>query len=217
MARRIGYILELEHSHMDRPKLDPRTSVSTAAAQLEAELERFESMSHAAAKVRASSEKGLLRAARALREAAECEERVAAQVGVLIAAIGAARERQEGATRVLQAAALDLQARTAEFQRLAERLAEIGSQAKVVTTTLAEFVQIPPTAAESGPAARLDGGEVRAQLAELTERARQVGVEAASADIVDLARDADAVRQQLASALAKLDGLMDVGEASARH
>src|SRR5881275_2299243 len=77
------------------PRMNDLT-LGAAAAALDAELRRFEQIAELLARLKLDSEKNLDRATRTAQDAAQSEERVAAAVRDLVAAVARARERQEG-------------------------------------------------------------------------------------------------------------------------
>src|SRR5690349_19799176 len=94
---------------------DHPSDLVAAAAGLEDELKRFEELCREARNIRLNTEKSLGRAARAVGEAAQCEERIAAQVRALTVAIQAQQQRQEAAAQALAARVEEINQRTLRF------------------------------------------------------------------------------------------------------
>ena len=76
-------------------KSDPASELSETALELDHELRRFEELSAQASRMKLSTERSLERATEALTRAAESQDRINAQVQKLVAAVQAARAKQE--------------------------------------------------------------------------------------------------------------------------
>src|SRR5688572_2304360 len=129
---------------------DARAPLTEAAAALEAELKRFEELSAAARKVPLDSEKNLGRAARALQETADSQERTAALVRALVEAINRARDQQQHNAEILLARAEELKAQTETLEEMLGRFKTLGADAR-------EIQGLVQLAGEKGAARDLDG------------------------------------------------------------
>ncbi|MDB4997784.1 MAG: hypothetical protein JWM74_5216 [Myxococcaceae bacterium] len=180
------------------------SDLGAAAAALEAELRRFEELGEIARRVPLNSEKNLDRAARATQEAAEAQERVAAAVNALIAAITVARQRQEGHAHSILERAKEIQARTGEFHELLKRFGALGEEAKGIHALVQEAAALKK---EDGSVSlealgRLE--QVSERMASIVTTAQDVAKDAKARGIDDIERQADALKQQVQSARNKL-------------
>jgi chromosome segregation ATPase len=179
-----------------------RPSLSDAAAALDGELRRFEELVAAAGRIPLSSQKNLDRAARSLVDAAAAQETVGARLRVLVEAITAARAKQEATAAVILARGHEVRARAEAFMALRERFDALGRQAAEVNALLAEAGASKSNGAAAGLAARLEG--IDAHIGEAVDAARAIARDAGQAGMVDLEREADAMRQQLQAVRNKL-------------
>ena len=188
----------------------PETSPLVAAAEaFDESLRRFAALAEGLRSTSLDSSHGLGRAADALKEVADCEEDLQVRARTLIAALGTAREAQEGQAELVRNRALEIQARSGEYAALLGRFEAIGVDAaelNTVTQRLASQRKLGEKIGEQG----LNEGDVSTLLAELGEiEERMAGVvttseglatDARSADFDDLHRKTDALRQQLLAA-----------------
>jgi chromosome segregation ATPase len=184
----------------------PGSPLAAAAAALEDELLAFESLAATLKKMPLGSKKHLERAARTLHEAAGFEERIALRLRGLVEAINAASQRQQASAAAIVARAQELEARNAEYGELFGRYAALGAEAQEITA-LAQDIVGPIREATSPEqiepfGARLD--ELIVKMTALGDRAQDVARTAAAKEMTELARDADALKQQLAAARNKL-------------
>src|SRR3954463_171837 len=119
-------------------KNEPGSALSEAALALAAELKKFDDLSAQAARVKLNSEKNLERATEALTRAAESQDRINAQVQKLVAAVQAARGKQETDAQALVARAQQIAARRGEYALVLQRMAALGQMAKEVQDLLRE-------------------------------------------------------------------------------
>jgi chromosome segregation ATPase len=188
------------------------SELAIAAARLDAELRRFEELVTLLTRTAFDSKKGLERAARTLADAIESRDRVATEVGRLVSAVATARDRQQATADRLQARALELQERTAVIASLFERFGALGEDARAMNALLQQASSAYGAAEGERPTAealaRFDDvharmGDVATKASELAESARQDGV-------VDIAQQADAIRQQVHATRNRL-GLLQRG------
>ena len=152
-------------------------TLGAAAAALDAELKRFDQIAELLSRLKLDSEKNLDRAARAVQEAAQSEEKVVAAVRDLVAAVARARERQEGQARSVAERAREVGTRRQELQTIVGSFAELGVEASAINLILKE------------------GGN-------LGERADATA--AVLGAFAEAARQAESLRQQMLSARNKL-------------
>src|SRR5574337_2205191 len=116
-------------------------ALATAADQLAAELHRFHELADALDRERLNSEKALKRAIHRLQQLADCDARLAGYVQTLVAAIGAARERQEAQARSVQTRATEIQTRSQALLLLRERCDALHAQAVEVNARAQQLLQ----------------------------------------------------------------------------
>jgi hypothetical protein len=185
-----------------------RAPLTEAAAALALELKRFEEQASAAKKIPLDTEKNLARAARALQESADSQEKTADLVRALVAAINVARDQQQVNAEALLARAEELKAQTENLEVLLGRFKTLGNDAK-------EIQQLVQVASQKGAAQDLEGAiatlnEAREKIDAIAVSASSLASDAKSKGIVDVEREADSLRQQLLSARNKL-GLLQQG------
>ncbi|MFT3775060.1 MAG: hypothetical protein QM820_57665 [Minicystis sp.] len=182
------------------------TSMAAAAAALEAELESFETLATTLRKMPLGSKKHLERAARSLQEAAGYEERLAVRLHALVGAINAASQRQQASAAAIVARAKEIEARNNEYTELFAQYATLGGEAQELTAIAQEIVG--PVREMTSPeqidqiGGRID--ELLGRMASLGERAQEIARTATAQDMGELAKHADALKQQIAAARNKL-------------
>jgi chromosome segregation ATPase len=176
-----------------------RSSLTEAAAALDAELREFEGKVELARKVKLTSEKNLARAAIATTDAARGQEKVVARLRALIEAIEAARARQEAQAGELQERAQDIVRRRDEFLSLRERFDAVGAEARALNDWLQAAPQ--PTGTAEGKAELLGRlREAEARMTRVIEGAGAVATACTEAGLEDVARDADSLQKQMQGA-----------------
>lgn len=192
------------------------STFAAAAAALEAELKRFEDIASSVARAPLSSQKAIEHAARLTRDASEAQGRFARQLQALVALVGSAGERQRAAAAVINDRVAEIDARTAGHAALEARLGELGAEARGINGMVQEATGggggVPGSPERL---AELVGrlGDIVERMDGAVERAQEVTREATEADFVDVARQADALRQQLLAARNRV-GLLRRGLAS---
>jgi hypothetical protein len=181
------------------------SEVETAAIAFERELRHYEALARAACRDPLDSRKNIERAAGATRDAAAFQERTVVPLQELAAAMSRARERFETASQALGARAQEIQARMADLSALFARFETIQVRASEIN---ARVVQVSTSGRPAGAigvqtlAHELD--DIAGQMDALVEETRQIATEAHHAQLSDLGRDAEALRQQVLSARQKL-------------
>lgn len=184
---------------------DDRSGLAAAAEALDAELRRYEELAQSLQSGRLGSEKDLRRAGQALSALRTSDVRLGELVQGLVAAIGAARDRQQAHAEGVQAYAERLRERSDVLGDLLARWEALGRDA-------AEVNRLVQQSAEKGEAdGRAGADAVKTALAEIDERlgrladdARGLIDAAERAEFDDLARRAESLRAQLLSARRKL-------------
>lgn len=164
-------------------------TLGQAAAALDAELRRFDQIAELLSRLKLDSEKNLDRAARAVQEAAQSEEKVVAAVRDLVAAVARARERQEGQARSVAERAREVGTRRQELQTIVGSFAELGVEASAINLILKEGGNL---------------GEAAERMEKIAGSAKTLRDDAENRDFAEAARQAESLRQQMLSARNKL-------------
>jgi chromosome segregation ATPase len=170
---------------------EPPPALVAAAQELEDELRRCEEAAAEAARIRLNSEKHLVRAARALKTAAEHRDNLGAKVNALLAAINSARARADEAAARMGARAGEIQARMEKLQAFQASSGEIAAAVRDLTA-FAKQAQGPK--------------EILERLGPVDDRIAKAQQEARDGDFEDVAHDLAAMREMLASMRRKLEG-----------
>jgi chromosome segregation ATPase len=189
----------------DSSARDPEPSdLGAAAAALDDALVRCETLAAEAGRVRLDSEKNLNRAARLLSDAAESQDQVAAHVRSLVGAVEVARRRQQENAVALAARAEELQRRVNELGELMTSFSALGQEAKDLNLLMAEvFAKKKDAAAKAELLQGLDAIHMR--MTGAVTMAETITKAAADKQMVDVGRQADAIRQQIHAAKNKLE------------
>jgi hypothetical protein len=182
-----------------------------AATAIERDLQRLEELSRSMSKLPLSTEKNIVRAAHTLQAALQQQEQLAAALGSLGAVMTRMQERQQQAITSLGAHAVAIQAQMTRWTEHMTRFGALGKQAVEVTQAL----QALP--APHGEGAALDDGsaaptaeiaEIDRRLASIAQEAKALAASAAEFELVEVARDAGALRQRIESARTRIAGIV---------
>jgi hypothetical protein len=174
-----------------------------AAAALDEELRRYDSLADESSRSQINSAKTLERAVRLIQESTERNETVQDRLRGLVAEIEAARTRQVESLNTLLQAAQRTQARSEQYDSLLRRFAALGESARQVNALAVEVdAKRRADAGETEILERL--GAMETQMAGVVSEADALAVLASEQDWADLARQADAVRQQVLAAKNKI-------------
>jgi uncharacterized coiled-coil DUF342 family protein len=174
-----------------------------AAAALDEELRRYDSLAEEAKKSHINSGKTLERTVRVVQESTGRNETVQAKLRDLVKEIEDARMRQVESLNTLLEAAQRAQARSEQYEGLLKRFAALGESARHVNALAIEAnAQRQSGAPEVTILQGLD--EVQTQMAAVVAEAEALVALATDQDWTDLERQADAVRQQILAAKNKL-------------
>jgi chromosome segregation ATPase len=177
--------------------------VGEVAAALEQELDRFEQRVDLVRRLRLTSEKNLGRAAQAVAEAAESQGRVVAQVRALLEALTRSGKRQEEQALNLQERAAEIARRREELSGLRQRFTALGEEARDINAFLQEAPPAGgPEEEKQGLVARLR--EAAQRMEKVAEQAVAIGQAASEAELDDVARQAEGLRQQVLAARNKM-------------
>jgi len=180
------------------------SGLAAAAEALELELRRYEELATSLQGAKLVSEKDLRRAAQALNALRTSDGRLGELVQELVAAIGAARDRQQALADAVRARAERIRERSETLSALLVRWEALGRDAGEVN----RLVQQSATHGEGNGGEKADVGdtvtEVDARLARLGADADELVRAAETAEFTDLARRAESLRAQLESARKQL-------------
>lgn len=185
----------------------PEGSKLTEAAQaLDVELRKYEELAVVLQRESLDSEKNLRRAAQSLTALRESDARLAENLQALVAAIGAARERQQANAESVQTQADSIRERSETLTRLLGRWETLGEDAGQVNVLIQRLATERREANGSGqtPALAETFDEVDARLGRLAEDAGTLSTSAEEEKFADLGRQAESLRLQLLSARNKL-------------
>jgi hypothetical protein len=191
---------------MSKREKQEATELVLAAEGVEEELRRFETLADTVVRTPLDSEKNLERASKALREVAESDERLVAQLQKLVAAVGGVRDRQQEHARGVNARAEELQARTQAFQGLLQRYAGLGRSAAELNAVVQDIAarKAKATTSEDNRALAASLDQLLERMVGVADEAQGLATSANEADFSDIARQADSLRQQLLSARNKM-------------
>jgi len=183
------------------------------ARSFDAGLRRYEELVGEASRLRVTSEKQLGRAHRALEECAAAEQQLVQLLNAFAVALREAQARQEKAMNARASLYEDLEAKIKTREGLIERLGKLGNEARAVSTSLAAAVSDQTDGASRD--------RVLASLAEAEQRTEPIVHEAealfvAARDLewLDIASDADSLKQQLGAARKKVHALTQMEAAT---
>lgn len=181
------------------------SGLGEAAALLEAELARYERLVRALEREPLGTAKQVRRAAQQLSVLAECEARLEAGGRALVAAVSAARDRQQALAAGAVARAEDIQARSAVLQEMLARLERLGAAAADVNAR-AQAILAEHDETDGGGVVEA-AAEIAARLETLADDAATLRDGAAAGALDDLARDAEDLRRSLRAVIARLRAL----------
>lgn len=170
---------------------EPMSEIVQAAAELESEIVRLETISKSTRKIRLSSGKNLARAAAELNETLALPEQLSGRLQAVAAALARMQERQQAALEPLSAFAVEVQKRTALLTQHIQSFDALGTAASEVNALLA-----------ARPQDRSAVSRAEVRLREISEAARAVFEAARADDFPEIAREADVLKQRM-SALGK--------------
>lgn len=180
-----------------KSKKDPSPLVAAAAA-LEAELARWQDIVDEAEQLEVTSEKQLGRAKTLLESCGECEKTLAQSLHTFVTAMQSVQDKQRTCMERTIAAAKKVQERVAVRSGLLERFADLGKRAAEVNGPVGAVMEAIQKEAKPdelvGPLK-----EVAEKTDEVVTAAESVAKEAREAEWLDIAREADALKQQIQS------------------
>jgi hypothetical protein len=168
----------------------PKSDLINAAAELEAELGRFEEGVAGFTKLSLSSKKNLDRAGAMLEELAQSEQTMGARIQALVSAIQATRDRQLARVDVIREKAEELKTRSVEFRDLLVEFESLGTGAAALN---AKLQGSQPAVVDVADEVTALGAKAQA----LVSLAKEKGFD-------DVAHLADGLRQQLTALSGRL-------------
>jgi hypothetical protein len=176
--------------------------LAAAAAALETELGRYEATSAELDSLPLTSDKTLQRARKVLEECAAHQERLAVLLPAFAQAMQVAQARQQECMEVTARGTAKIKTRFEERMALLERVALLGQSAQEINEPVAAVLE---GGEEKAPAELLKSlDEVGARTEAVIAEADAVQRAAQEGDWLDIARDADALKQQLQAARNKV-------------
>ncbi|HEX4447706.1 MAG TPA: hypothetical protein VH044_13245 [Polyangiaceae bacterium] len=188
---------------MPKPPASKESPLVLAAAALDEELRHYDALADEAKRARIDSAKTLERAVRIIQESTGRNETVQDKLRGLVAEIEAARLRQVESLNTLLEAAQRTQARSEQYDALLKRFAALGDSARHVNALAVETdAKRRADAGEADLVERL--GTMETRMAGVVAEAEALAALASEQDWSDLAKQADAVRQQILAAKNKI-------------
>ena len=183
---------------------DERESIARIAGEIESDVASFESLTARLERIELSTHKDIVRAAELLEEATQSHKDFLAHLTQLIRAVDTVRGRQNVSAETLSTCATRVDERRKDYEALQVRFAALGTDAHAINQLILDGAtterQGPDAQRES--AAQLEAAHERLTIS--VETARSLVADAKAAALVDLERQADALRQQLQSLAHKL-------------
>jgi hypothetical protein len=187
-------------------KQDAPEIVQVAEA-IERELCALEDAARAAQNLRLHNERSLEKAGKALQQALQQQEALAAGLQALTVAMGHMAQRQQVAINRLAERAREIQAQTERLTDHMNRFAQLGTKASEATRILQALP--PPYGSgephdppRSGPPEELL--QVDVLLAVVATEAKELAHSAEEADLSDIAKEAGSLRQRVDAARTQL-------------
>jgi len=192
-------------------KQDDVPEIIAAAEAIERDLQRLEDLSRSVRKMRLNSEKSIARAGRALQEALQQQEQLAGGLRVLGEAMVHMQERQQAAIQGLATRAVEIQEQASKVTEQMERFAALGTKAAEATQLLQA---LPPpygggeategATATDAPAQLM---KIETLLGALADEAKALAASADLADLSEISREANSLRQRLDAARARIGSI----------
>jgi chromosome segregation ATPase len=180
------------------------SELADVASDLEAEIAELESLTGRISRVELNSQKNIVRAAELLKEASDSHERFITYLRTLIESVEQLRHRQNASAATLSEFSTALDGRRQLYEALQQRFGKLGEEARQVSELVRDTVR-PNGHTPSEREQMLERLRVANQLlVAAVESARSLATDADEANMTDLQRDADALRQQLESLSQKL-------------
>jgi hypothetical protein len=185
------------------PKPNVASSLVAAASAVDEQLREYDQIAQDAKRVELDSEKALTRAARILENATTKQPQIQLKLRLLVGEIEAAQGRQQASLDALVEVSRALAARAAEFEGLLGRFATLGEAAKAINQLTGELSTRKNDGASDSEL--LEGlRALESRIEAVIIEAQGLAKDAEENRWPEIARQADAIRQQVASAKNKL-------------
>jgi hypothetical protein len=178
-------------------------SLVAAATALDDELRAFDEIARQAREQRMNSQKTLSRTAAILTESVNARARIEEGVRRLVTEIGQAQQRQEASVQVLVEVAAELEQRTKDRDALLARFAGLGTSAASVNAMAVDLAARRQAGADATELLELLR-EIQAKMSSVSAEADALTEGAENDGWPEIARQADAVRQQVNAVKGKL-------------
>jgi chromosome segregation ATPase len=178
-------------------------SLVAAAMALDDELRAFDEIARQANDQRMNSQKTLGRTAAVLNESVEARARIEAGVRRLVTEIGGAQERQQRSVQILVEVAAELERRTKEREALLGRFLGLGTSAASVNALAANLATRRQEGALETEVLELLR-EIQTKMSDVAAEADALAEAAEKDGWPEIARQADAVRQQVNAVKSKI-------------
>lgn len=186
-------------SNKPRPE---KSEFLQAAEAFDSELAGFHRLVEASLHGALTSVKQLERAGQTMTQVGEAEKRLSAASQVLSTAIANSHKQQLEAAQRLQERAQIIELRTAQFNQLMEGYRVLGKAANALNDAVVELARKKKESAGNGTSTELvhEFQALQGQMVQVAQTAQQLVDAARGADFEDIARQIDAIRQQLLAA-----------------
>jgi methyl-accepting chemotaxis protein len=183
-----------------RPQSESSELVAAATA-IEEELRKFETMAEEVRSGPLRSQKHLEKMGKLLNQVADCDERMVANMRMLLGVLNKWRDRQQALATEVNSRAQELQERTKVYQELMQRFGGLGQEAGALSTQMQEVAgmtqQGQPMKAEEIISSLQ---QVNERMTQVADNAGKLASDAEAHDFLDVSRDAESLRQQLLAA-----------------
>jgi methyl-accepting chemotaxis protein len=183
-----------------RPQSESSELVAAATA-IEEELRKFETMAEEVRSSPLRSQKQLEKMGKLLNQVADCDERMVANMRLLLGVLNKWRDRQQALATEVNSRAQELQDRTRVYQELMQRFGGLGQEAGALSTQMQEVAGMtqqgqPMKAEEIISSLQM----VNERMTQVADNAGKLASDAEAHDFLDVSRDAESLRQQLLAA-----------------
>jgi hypothetical protein len=170
-------------------------AITVVAAALEEELQRFEQAAAATMRAQLRSQRHIDRAVTTLNEAAEAQTRVIEHIQALMVQFNEARDRCQKTADALNERAQEIEARAGESRALLDRFEALGLAAHEINDAVR---------AVDAKDAHAHLSAIEQKMTSIVDDAQALHQDAQAADLLDLAQQADGLRQQILAARNKV-------------
>lgn len=178
-----------------------------AALKLDQEFAELARLGGEMAAMDVGSDGGLDEGIKLLDRAARCGQDIAQSMQGFSSSLQEARDKADGAMKIVAERALLIQKRQGEQDRLQEKLAKVKDEVQAAGAGLADSFKAGAGAPSEDERRRIAAEleRVRAPMARFIEAARAVKAEALAANFKRVARQADSVIDSLQASLRKIE------------